>query len=80
MLIKWEAGEKDVLELWNMMNSWVYEGFDKTYKALGVDFDKIYYESETYKIGREIVLSSRIIIFFTGTKIVQYGLILLMRD
>ena len=58
MLIKWEAGDKDVLELWNMMNSWVYEGFDKTYKALGVDFDKIYYESETYKIGREIVLSS----------------------
>ncbi len=58
MLIKWEAGDKDVMDLWNMMNSWVYEGFDKTYKALGVDFDKIYYESETYKIGREIVLSS----------------------
>lgn len=58
MLIKWESGDKDVLDLWNLMNSWVYEGFDKTYKALGVDFDKIYYESETYKIGREIVLSS----------------------
>ncbi|HQG62481.1 MAG TPA: arginine--tRNA ligase [Bacteroidales bacterium] len=58
MLVKWESGDKEVMDLWHMMNSWVYEGFDKTYKALGVDFDKIYYESETYKIGREIVLSS----------------------
>jgi len=58
MLIKWESGDREVMDLWHMMNSWVYEGFDKTYKALGVDFDKIYYESETYKIGREIVLSS----------------------
>ncbi len=58
MLLKWEAGDKDVIELWEMMNSWVYAGFDETYKILGVDFDKIYYESDTYKIGREIVLKA----------------------
>jgi arginyl-tRNA synthetase len=58
MLLKWEAGEQEVIELWKMMNSWVYEGFDETYRKLGVDFDKIYYESETYKDGKEIVLSA----------------------
>lgn len=58
MLLKWEAGDKDVFELWKMMNSWVYAGFDETYIKLGVDFDKIYYESDTYKIGKDIVLSS----------------------
>ena len=55
MLLKWEAGDKDVFELWKMMNSWVYKGFDETYKKLGVDFDKIYYESDTYRYGKEIV-------------------------
>jgi arginyl-tRNA synthetase len=55
MLLKWEAGDKEVFELWSMMNSWVYKGFDVTYKKLGVDFDKIYYESETYKYGKAIV-------------------------
>jgi arginyl-tRNA synthetase len=58
MLLKWEAGDKEIISLWKMMNSWVYEGFDETYKKLGVDFDKIYYESETYKTGRDIVLSA----------------------
>ena len=58
MLLKWEAGDKEVMDLWKKMNSWVYAGFDETYKKLGVDFDKIYYESDTYKIGREIVLSA----------------------
>jgi len=58
MLVKWEAGDREVMELWKMMNSWVYAGFDETYKMLGVDFDKIYYESETYKIGRELVISA----------------------
>jgi arginyl-tRNA synthetase len=56
MLLKWESGDKEVVELWKTMNAWVYEGFDETYKALGVDFDKIYYESETYITGRDIVL------------------------
>ncbi len=56
MLRKWEAGDKETVELWKMMNSWVYAGFDETYKALGVDFDKIYYESETYLEGKEKVL------------------------
>ncbi len=58
MLLKWEAGDEETLTLWNMMNSWVYEGFEVTYKALGVEFDKIYYESETYKTGKELVLRS----------------------
>ena len=58
MLIKWESGDHEVMELWRMMNSWVYAGFDETYRKLGVDFDKIYYESETYRDGREIVLKS----------------------
>lgn len=56
MLRRWEAGDADVRELWNRMNGWVYDGFDRTYKRLGVDFDKIYYESETYLEGREKVL------------------------
>jgi arginyl-tRNA synthetase len=58
MLLKWEAGDKDVYELWKMMNSWVYAGFDETYRKLGVDFDKIYYESDTYKTGKDIVLTA----------------------
>ncbi|MEI6048125.1 MAG: arginine--tRNA ligase [Bacteroidota bacterium] len=58
MLLKWEAGDTEVFDLWKMMNSWVYAGFDETYKKLGVDFDKIYYESDTYKIGKDIVLSA----------------------
>ncbi|HLN19683.1 MAG TPA: arginine--tRNA ligase [Bacteroidales bacterium] len=56
MLIKWEAGEKSTFDLWKLMNTWVYAGFDETYKKLGVDFDRIYYESETYKLGKELVL------------------------
>ena len=55
MLLLWEAGNHEVLELWKTMNSWVYEGFDITYKNLGVDFDKIYYESDTYLLGKEVV-------------------------
>ena len=58
MLLKWEAGDTAVFDLWKKMNSWVYAGFDETYKKLGVDFDKIYYESDTYKIGKDIVLSA----------------------
>jgi arginyl-tRNA synthetase len=58
MLLKWEDGDKEVVELWKMMNSWVYEGFEETYNKLGVDFDKIYYESDTYKIGKDIVISA----------------------
>lgn len=56
MLVKWENGDREVVDLWKLMNSWVYRGFDETYKMLGVDFDKIYYESETYLTGRDIVL------------------------
>ena len=56
MLLKWETGDEEIVRLWKMMNSWVYAGFDETYKKLGVDFDKIYYESDTYKVGKDIVL------------------------
>jgi arginyl-tRNA synthetase len=56
MLQKWEASDKETIDLWEKMNSWVYAGFDVTYKKLGVDFDKIYYESDTYKLGKSIVL------------------------
>ncbi len=55
MLLKWEAGDKEVRSLWKMMNDWVYEGFAETYKDLGVSFDKIYYESETYLLGKKAV-------------------------
>lgn len=56
MLVKWEAGDDEVIALWRMMNDWVLSGFDITYKKMGVDFDKIYFESETYKQGKSIVL------------------------
>ena len=52
MLVKWEQGDPEVRALWKRMNDWVYAGFDETYKALGVDFDKIYYESDTYLVGK----------------------------
>jgi arginyl-tRNA synthetase len=57
MLLKWEAEDAEVRELWAKMNGWVYDGFDLTYKQMGVAFDKMYYESETYKLGRELVLN-----------------------
>lgn len=57
MLRKWEAGDLETVSLWETMNSWVYAGFDITYKRLGVDFDKIYYESQTYLDGKDVVLS-----------------------
>ncbi len=56
MLRKWEAGDAETVSLWQTMNGWVYDGFDATYKAMGVDFDKIYYESDTYLLGKEVVL------------------------
>ena len=55
LLKKWEAGDKEVIKIWKLMNGWVYEGFNKTYNDLGVDFDSLYYESETYLIGKEII-------------------------
>ncbi len=55
MLVDWEAGDPEVIALWKMMNGWVYEGFDTTYKRIGSDFDKIYYESDTYLLGKDLV-------------------------
>ena len=57
MLIKWESGDKEVVDLWKKMNGWVYEGFEETYKNLGVDFDSYYYESDTYLLGKEFISS-----------------------
>ena len=57
MLIKWESGDKEVVELWKKMNGWVYEGFEETYKNLGVDFDSYYYESDTYLLGKKFISS-----------------------
>lgn len=56
MLVKWEQGDEQVLNLWKKMNGWVYRGFDITYKRMGITFDKIYYESETYLLGKELVM------------------------
>lgn len=55
MLLEWEAGNPEVMDLWNKMNNWVYSGFEQTYKEMGVDFDKYYYESDTYLLGKEVV-------------------------
>ena len=55
MLLKWEGGDNEIVSLWKKMNGWVYEGFAETYKNLGVDFDTLYYESDTYLLGKEFV-------------------------
>ena len=66
MLRKWEAGDEEVVALWKTMNGWVYEGFDITYKNLGVDFDTLYYESDTYLLGKEFVAEGlKTGVFFT---------------
>jgi len=67
MLQKWEAGDKEVVALWKTMNGWVYDGFDVTYKNLGVDFDQLYYESDTYLLGKDVVAD------FTKKKMVAFG-------
>ena len=73
MLLDWEAGKPEVIELWRKMNDWVYKGFDITYKRIGADFDKIYYESDTYLLGKEFVedgLNKRV---FFKKMMVVYG-------
>ena len=55
MLLKWESGDEEVVKLWKMMNGWVYAGFDTTYRSLGVTFDSLYYESETYLLGKDVI-------------------------
>jgi arginyl-tRNA synthetase len=56
MLLDWEAGDEETVELWKTMNQWVFDGFDETYERLGVEFDHVYYESETYQLGKDVVL------------------------
>ncbi|MCQ2169992.1 MAG: arginine--tRNA ligase [Bacteroidales bacterium] len=55
MLVKWEQGDKEVMDLWSTMNRWVFDGFDQTYRELGISFDKTYYEHDTYLLGKELV-------------------------
>lgn len=55
MLLKWEQNDNEVIDLWKKLNTWVYDGFEKTYKKIGVDFDKTYYESDTYLLGKDLV-------------------------
>lgn len=74
MLVKWEAGDPEVRGLWEMMNNWVYAGFDETYKKMGVSFDKIYYESNTYLEGKEKVMEGLEKGFFFKKRMVPYGL------
>ena len=59
LLLKWEAKDKEVYQLWNMMNQWVYDGFEKTHQRLGVDFDKNYYESNTYLLGKMLLKKTK---------------------
>lgn len=75
MLRRWEAGDPEVVALWEMMNQWVYEGFDETYKKLGITFDKVYYESQTYLVGKEMVLEGVKKAFSIKKKMGRYGLI-----
>jgi arginyl-tRNA synthetase len=76
MLQKWEAKDAETIQLWKNMNGWVYSGFDGTYKRMGVDFEKLYYESETYLLGKEEVLKGVEKGIFFKKKMVRCGLIL----
>lgn len=77
LLRKWEANDTETVNLWKMMNDWVYAGFDETYSQMGVTFDKIYYESQTYIPGKEEVLRGLSEGLFYQKRMVLYGLILL---
>lgn len=72
MLQKWEAGDAEVIALWKTMNAWVYAGFNKTYEALGVAFDKNYYESETYILGKNNIEKAGPMAFFTSAKMAVF--------
>lgn len=74
MLVDWENGKPDVMELWKKMNGWVYEGFDVTYKRIGSDFAKTYYESETYLPGKKFVEEGLKQGVFLERKMAVYGL------
>ena len=73
MLLDWENGDPEVRALWQKMNGWVYEGFNETYKKIGSDFDKNYFESETYLLGKEFVEDGLKKEFFIKKKMAVYG-------
>jgi arginyl-tRNA synthetase len=75
MLLDWEQNKPEVRELWEKMNSWVYAGFNETYKRLGVDFDQVQYESNTYILGKDIIEEGLAKGVFFKKKIILFGLI-----
>ena len=80
MLRLWESKDSKVISLWKKMNQWVYDGFDLTYKKLGVNFDSYYYESKTYLVGKKIVEKGLKQGLFFKKMMVQSGLIYPMKD
>ena len=79
MLLDWEQGKPEVIELWNKMNGWVYKGFDETYKRIGSDFDHTFYESQTYLLGKDFVQEGLKKEHFIKKKMAVFGLIFLMQ-
>lgn len=79
MLRKWEANDPEVRQLWEMMNQWVYDGFDVTYKRLGVSFEKIYYESQTYLLGKSLVQEGLEKACCIAVTIIRFGAICAMK-
>ena len=73
MLLKWESGDKEIIDLWKKMNNWVYDGFDQTYSRLNVSFDKNYYESNTFLLGKNIIEDGLKKIFFIKKMINLFG-------
>ena len=80
MLVDWEAGKPEVIDLWKKMNSWVYAGFEETYRRIGSDFDKTYYESDTYLLGKEMWPKDSKEEFLNKKQMEVFGLILLQMD
>lgn len=73
MLRRWEAKDPEIYTLWERMNGWVYSGFDTTYKSLGIEFDKVYYESQTYLLGKTIVQEGLDKEYSTNDPMGRYG-------
>ena len=73
MLLKWESGDKEIIDLWKKMNNWVYDGFDQTYSRLNVSFDKNYYESNTFLLGKNIIEDGLKKYFFIKKMINLFG-------
>jgi arginyl-tRNA synthetase len=80
MLAKWEASDPEVRNIWNTMNQWVYQGFEQTYNNLGIDFDKNYYESDTYTLGKKVLDEGLSRGVFSGRRMALFGWISQLKD